>query len=251
MEEEIWKPVEELPEKYLVSNLGRIKYIGGYRDREPEIIPCHKDSNGYIRINMWDGDNKKYISRTIHYLVARAFISNPKSYPIINHKDENPVNNEASNLEWCTYKYNNDYGTAKKRATITRINKGISKKVFVYDLQGVLINKFDSIYSASKYYNISSANISACCNHRGSSKTLDNLIFRFEGDSWKFEKSNYRITFGIYLDDKLVFKARGSTQVCNFLGISKSCMDGKLHRYRLKDKPMIHKDYKIFILEEK
>lgn len=251
MMEEIWKPVEELPEKYLVSNLGKIKYIGKYRDRGSEIIPCHKDKKGYLRINMWDGNNKKTISRTVHYLVARAFIDNPNNYLVINHKDENPSNNCVDNLEWYTYKYNNEYGTAKIRASKTRINKGISKKVFVYDKSGNLVNTFNSTYAAAKYYNISASNVSACCNHRGSCKTLNNLIFRFEGDSCKYEKLNYNITFGVYLNDILVFEARGITQVSKFLNIKRNCMKGKLYRYRTKSKPMTCGDYKIFIIKER
>lgn len=89
MEEEIWKPVEELPEKYLVSNLGRIKYIGGYRGVADRIIQsCDKNGKGYYRVNMWDSKNKKNIPRSVHFLVARAFVDNPNHYTVINHKDE-------------------------------------------------------------------------------------------------------------------------------------------------------------------
>ena len=48
----------------------------------------------------------------IHRLVAKAFIPNPLNLEMVNHKDENPLNNSVHNLEWCTRSYNNSYGHA-------------------------------------------------------------------------------------------------------------------------------------------
>lgn len=251
MEEEIWKPVEEVPKKYLVSNFGRIKYIGGYRNKPNRVTLGVKDKSGYYRINMWDSERKIYVSASVHRLVARAFIDNPNNYPIINHKDENPSNNRADNLEWCTYKYNNEYGTAQKRACNTRIKNKICKKVFAYSLDGVLLNTFNSINDAARFYNTDAANIGACCNNKGHNKTIKNMIFRFEGDSPEYEISKYSITFGIFLQDKLVYIAKGGTQASKFLNISRSTMNGKLRRFRKQNKPMIHNEYRIVILKEK
>ena len=53
--------------------------------------------------------NGKRVHKRIHRLVAEAFIPNPDSLPMVNHKDENKLNNIASNLEWCDNTYNTHY----------------------------------------------------------------------------------------------------------------------------------------------
>ena len=65
--------------------------------------------NGYQQITL---DNSQLL---VHRLVAQAFIPNPNNLPCVNHKDENPFNNDFRNLEWCTYKYNSNYGTNPSR----------------------------------------------------------------------------------------------------------------------------------------
>ena len=39
-------------------------------------------------------------------MVALLFIPNPMNYPVVNHIDHNGLNNDVSNLEWCTQKHN-------------------------------------------------------------------------------------------------------------------------------------------------
>lgn len=67
-----------------------------------------------MNVSLFKNGKKK--NKLVHRLVAEAFIENKKNYPQINHKDENTLNNMVENLEWCTQKYNNNYGTYRERA---------------------------------------------------------------------------------------------------------------------------------------
>lgn len=62
-------------------------------------------SSGYKRVLLCL-ENKERIRRTIHSLVAEAFLPNPNNLPIIHHKDGNRLNNNVNNLEWISYSEN-------------------------------------------------------------------------------------------------------------------------------------------------
>lgn len=124
--DEKWKPIEGYEGLYEVSNLGRIKSLqrtttlknkGGAiytRTHKEKILAQTFDGRHYYLqvILCKNGKGKKHL---VHRLVANAFIENPLMLPEVNHIDEDKTNNCAVNLEWCTHKYNNNYG--KKRTS--------------------------------------------------------------------------------------------------------------------------------------
>ncbi len=63
----------------------------------------HGDINryGYRIIRRTNKDGSHY-RISLHRLVALCYIPNPYNKPQINHKDGNKLNNDVSNLEWCT-----------------------------------------------------------------------------------------------------------------------------------------------------
>ena len=103
--QEIWKDIKGYEGLYQVSNFGRVKSLHG---KEKILKPYHK-STGYIQVILCK--NYKTVARMVHRLVAEAFIPNPENKSQVNHKDENPLNNVDSNLEWCSATYNINYGT--------------------------------------------------------------------------------------------------------------------------------------------
>ena len=105
----------EIPdfERYFVSNLGRV-----YDSKTNKFLGYKPDKNGYLRVVLRHKNNKVYY-RFVHRLVAMLFIGNPNNYLIINHKDENKTNNIVSNLEWCDYRYNSNYGAIQTKRRIS------------------------------------------------------------------------------------------------------------------------------------
>lgn len=63
----------------------------------------------------------KYNKRYIHRAVATSFpVVCGEINEVVNHLDENKLNNNASNLRLCTNKENLSYGTIKERRIETR-----------------------------------------------------------------------------------------------------------------------------------
>jgi hypothetical protein len=137
-------------------NLGK-GYRGKNSKRErvkPYPLKPRETKNGYMRVYMRQTSTNKRVDRYIHRLVAEAFIPNPDELPVVNHKDENPLNNHVSNLEWCTQKYNINYGTAKQRAA-----QKIKKPVYCVELD----KTFESGKAAAEELGITAQGICVVC----------------------------------------------------------------------------------------
>lgn len=117
------------------------------------------NKHGYAEVNLWR--NNTGTTRAVHRLVAEAFMPNPNYYPQVNHKDENKLNNNADNLEWCTAKYNSNYGTGNRRGVEGRQkNHRNCKAVQNADTGRVYL----SITEAAADVNTNRMNIGRVCN---------------------------------------------------------------------------------------
>lgn len=101
----MFKVISEFP-NYSVSNEGVV--INNKTGRELKQFIRQSRSTAYKQVFLYNADGRKSV--LVHRLVAQAFIPNPYNLPQVNHIDENPLNNSVDNLEWCTAKYNCNYG---------------------------------------------------------------------------------------------------------------------------------------------
>lgn len=169
--QEIWKDILGYEGFYQVSNLGRVRSVDrivkgsfGSQHKKSIILAPAINTAGYYSVALTR--NAKGKTFRVHRLVAEAFIPNPGNYPIINHKDENKLNNNVNNLEWCTYSYNTVYNNSMARRQNAK-NKnhsyGCEKKVYQYDINGHLIKIWKSLMEVSRELHIPWGNIANCC----------------------------------------------------------------------------------------
>ena len=114
---EEWRAVPGYEGLYEVSNKGNVRNV-----RRNTLLRLPKNKYGYIQVGLYKNGIRTEFK--VHRLVAQAFIPNPDGLPQVNHKNEVKTDNNVDNLEWCTAKYNNNYGTARIRSRDTKIKNG-------------------------------------------------------------------------------------------------------------------------------
>lgn len=141
------KDIPEYDGLYAITENGEV-----WSHRNKSFLVLKTSKSGYKECALHKCGKVKWF--LVHRLVALAFIDNPNGLPCVNHKDENKGNNTVSNLEWCTYKYNSNYGTAKYRSAIAK-----SLPVLCVETNEV----FKSVADASNWCGSYTTNISKCC----------------------------------------------------------------------------------------
>ena len=155
--EEIYKDIEGYEGLYQVSNLGNVKSLNYNHTKKENVLKPVISRNGYLLVNLYKNKTNKRL--LVHRLVAQAFIENTNNLPCINHKDECSTNNVVTNLEWCTHKYNTNFGTRNERAS-----KALSKQVYQYSKDLELIAVWKSTKECEQQ-GFNHGNVSSCCNN--------------------------------------------------------------------------------------
>lgn len=190
---EVWKDIPGYEGYYQASTLGNIRSVprvtSNNHYKEGKVLKQRPDKNGYSIVCLCKDGERKF--RKVHRLVAMTFIPNPCNLPQVNHKDEVKANNDVFNLEWCTAKYNTNYGLCIER--ISKAQKGVpnprcqgernyfygkhfsrglhpqAKKISQYDLDGNLIKTYDCMNDAAEAVGACHSSISLVCT--GKNKT--------------------------------------------------------------------------------
>lgn len=175
MNKEIWKDIKNYEGLYMVSNKGNVYSFSSKRN-----MKIQKRKDNYEYIDLFKNNKRERFS--IHRLVAETFLDNKNQYKEINHIDEDPSNNNIENLEWCSHKYNMNYGTRTKRAVQTRKNKDNYKKgqpIICYNNNG-FIKEYNSVKDAEiELNNGKRSHIRECC---------IGIRIRSLGFYWKYKK---------------------------------------------------------------
>lgn len=192
---ELWKDIENTDGMYRVSTEGRV-IVHDFRAKgywSPLTISTNPA--GYKSVSIYyDGVRKR---RTIHRLVGEAFLPNPDNLPVINHKDQNPSNNNVDNLEWCTVQYNCTYADAVERRKnrivgVYRSNDAVAQYTMDGEFVAVHKSSRDASFAICGSRTEKAENIVQVC--RGARNHCGGFQWRYAFDGFPQKLPPYRKT---------------------------------------------------------
>ena len=190
---------------YQVSNLGRIKSLpksdgNGKRTRILKLETVIKEHTSYQRVTL--SRNGKVQRYQVHRLVAEAFIPNADNKPLINHIDNNGLNNSIKNLEWCTQIENMQHSAKQGRQDNARRLGGLAagkiKKDKALNKYTSFVNStFGNLLVNSFYFDSDLGKIKFICTCSCGNTTTKNLT---------------KLTSGAQKCSQCTYKQRGETR---------------------------------------
>ncbi len=90
---------EDYAGRYAISDRGNVINL-----KTGHIPKTYLNRDGYPQVSFCD--SSKMTTRSVHRLMAKAWIENPENKPEVDHIDRNKQNNTLSNLRWVTHQEN-------------------------------------------------------------------------------------------------------------------------------------------------
>ena len=112
------KDIKGFEGKYGIDKKGNVYSHSRFGARSGRLLNPSTTSFGYKQVVLYK-DNKRHV-RSVHRLVAEAYISNPQDKEQVNHIDGDKGNNILSNLEWCTRSENQLHAIHKLKVKVQR-----------------------------------------------------------------------------------------------------------------------------------
>ena len=188
---EIWKSIPGTGEAYEVSDLGKVRSKDRvvFRKDGTSCKACGRvlkpvpNSVGYMSVQIFKDGHKQAVF--VHRLVAEAFVQNPRCKNCVNHKDFDPKNNAASNLEWVSHAENMRYSLDRGRFDRTdlwllnqkrALEKKMGRPIVGTSLESGQELRY-SVLNDCKKDGFQPSCVSNCCN--GKRKTHKGYLWRF------------------------------------------------------------------------
>lgn len=177
----MWLPIYGYEGIYEISDFGEVKSLNYNHTGKEKILAKKRHRSGYDTVVLCKNAEKK--NKSIHILVAQAFVDNPQRKPQVNHKDGNKHNNCAENLEWVTASENIKHSfdvLGKQPINKGRLGKShyAAKPIYQYSLDGTLVKTWDCVSDAAREIGCKPCQI--LNNVKGRNRTCHGYMWRYE-----------------------------------------------------------------------
>lgn len=219
-----WRPIIGYP-GYYISREGEVLSLVNSKYR---ILKTWPNQYGHQYVSLSNEFGKTKVS--VHRLVAQAFLQNPRNAPAAMHLDDDPTNNCANNLKWCTIAENNLDCRQKGR--------NFTKSVYCFKLD----RYFGSCAEAADYFGVNRSLITMCCEGKNLSLSFkyhlcysDEIEEKKSNYAWLMKRGRFKPlkAINIYTREVLYFTSRQAAS--EYLNVSdsgiSSCIAGRLRQF--------------------